>query len=317
MISVLMPAYNTAPLIERAVRSVLHQSCQDFEILIVDDASTDNTPEVVRSIGDARIRIFEQEKNRGPAAARNRAMREARGEFCAYLDGDDYWEPEFLRKTSEFLTRHPEAVAVSVMQCHKIPGKAPECMPVDTGIGEPCLLDDFFAFWAKHNHVCTGAVLMRTEVARKLGGQREDLRICEDLEFWMLLATQGRWGFLPEVLFTSDGGTVTRAQGWLEKNRRRWLSAPTVNDWASRLQAQFHGKAPGSFALVLGRIARNLCYSHIMAGRCALAREEVLTYGRWFPANKINSIFRAAAICTPVWFGFCRFLKHREYSRKL
>ena len=74
MISVIIPTYNTALLIERTIRSVLAQSRQDFEVLIVDDCSTDDTLDVVRKIADTRIRVFRQPENRGPAAARNRGI---------------------------------------------------------------------------------------------------------------------------------------------------------------------------------------------------------------------------------------------------
>ncbi|MBO4648710.1 MAG: glycosyltransferase [Lentisphaeria bacterium] len=315
MISVVIPAYNTALLIERTIRSVLAQSCQDFEILIVDDCSTDNTLDVVKSIKDERIRIFEQPENRGPAAARNRGLAEAKGEYCAFLDGDDYWESDFLKETSGFLDSHPDAVAVSVMQCHKIIGKSPVTVPRDTGVTKPMVLPDFFAFWAKYNHVCTGSVLMRSSIARQLGGQREDLRICEDLEFWALLATQGKWGFIPKVLFTSDGGAVTKKQGWRTKNMRRWQSAPPADDWAKRITAAFQGNVPDTFASALGRVARNLCYSHIMAGKTGLARQEVLKYGRNFPKNRLNAIFQVMAKNCLLWAGFCCLLKIREYLR--
>ena len=315
MISVIIPTYNTALLIERTIRSVLAQRCQDFEILIVDDCSTDDTLTVVRSIGDPRISIFEQPENRGPAAARNRGLAEAKGEYCAFLDGDDFWETDFLKETSGFLDVHPEAVAVSVMQCHKIIGKDPVTAPRDAGVTEPVVLEDFFDFWAKNNHVCTGSVLMRTVVAQRLGGQREDLRICEDLEFWALLATQGKWGFIPKVLFTSDGGAVTNKQGWMAKNMRRWQSAPSVEDWAKRITAGFQGNVPDTFAPALGRVARNLCYSHIMAGKTGLARQEVLKYGKDFPGNKVNVVFKKMSKYPLLWVILSQFLRVREYLR--
>lgn len=316
MISVIIPAYNAALLIERAIRSVLdQQDAPEFEILIIDDCSSDNTLEVVRGIADGRIRVFRQSENRGPAAARNRGLREARGEYSAFLDGDDFWEPEFLKATSGFLNSHPEAVAVSVMQCHKIIGKEPAVSPRGVGIDRPVVLEDFFAFWGKYNHVCTGSVLMRTEVARRFGGQREDLRICEDLEFWAMLATCGPWGFIPKVLFTSDGGLVTKRQGWLNKNRKRWASAVPVAEWEKRLRARIPAEAVAGYRTMRGRISRNLCHSLLLSGRREIARREVLEYGREFPDAGINRLFRWFARNKCTWSFFCGMLSLRECLR--
>ncbi|AVM44385.1 glycosyltransferase family 2 protein [Victivallales bacterium CCUG 44730] len=316
MISVVIPTYNTALLIGRAIRSALMQT-GDFEreIIVVDDCSTDETLKAVEAVSDAGIRIFHQESNRGPAAARNRGMMEARGEFIAFLDGDDYWEPEFLQKTATFLTTHPEAVAVSVMQRHIIPGKAEAVAPCWDGDDCPRLLENFFDFWARYNHVCTGAVLMRTEVARRTGGQREDLRICEDLEFWAMLATCGPWGFIPEILFTSDGGVVTRKTGWLAKNRQRWASAVPLVEWERRLKTRIPaGLLPG-YQKVCGRIARNLSYSLLLSGRIEMARREVLQYGDAFPPHRLNRVWRMAARNAFLWRVWCNFLTRREKQR--
>ena len=316
MISVIIPTYNAALLIGRAIRSVLDQrDVPEFEILIIDDCSSDNTLEVVRGIADGRIRVFRQSENRGPAAARNRGLREARGEYRAFLDGDDFWEPEFLKATSDFLNSHPEAVAVSVMQCHKIIGKEPVLSPRGVGIDRPVLLEDFFAFWGKYNHVCTGSVLMRTDVARQVGGQREDLRVCEDLEFWAMLATYGPWGFIPKVLFTSDGGLVTKRQGWLNKNRRRWASAVPVAEWEKRLRARIPAASAAGYRTMRGRISRNLCYSLLLSGRREVARCEVLEHGHEFPDGRVNRLFRRFARNKFGWLLFCSILSLREHLR--
>jgi succinoglycan biosynthesis protein ExoO len=99
-VTVIVAAYNVAALIGRALDSVRCQTCDDWEIVVVDDASSDGTPFVVHSMAevDRRIRLVCQEQNRGPAAARNRAIAEARGEWVAVLDADDAWRPERLER---------------------------------------------------------------------------------------------------------------------------------------------------------------------------------------------------------------------------
>ena len=99
-VSVIIAAYNVRALIGRALESVRNQTCQDWEIVVVDDASTDGTPLLVHSLAeiDARIRLVCLERNQGPAVARNRGIAEARGEWVAVLDADDAWRPQRLER---------------------------------------------------------------------------------------------------------------------------------------------------------------------------------------------------------------------------
>ena len=104
MVSIVMPSYNTASYIADSIRSVLAQTYRDWELLIVDDCSTDNTDEVVKLfLDDKRIRYIKNEKNCGAAMSRNRALREARGKWIAFLDSDDLWTPEKLEKQIGFM----------------------------------------------------------------------------------------------------------------------------------------------------------------------------------------------------------------------
>ena len=235
-VSVIIPTYNLKLLIERALLSVIHQNGgHEIEIIIVDDCSTDETLTIIKNLACPFVKIIRQERNQGPAAARNRGLAIAKGDFMAFLDGDDFWEPDFLNETTKFLQTHPEAVAVSVMQHHKTFNGKDSIVPAQSPVNQPVLLDDFYDFWAKYSHVCTGSALIRTSVAKATGGQREDFRVCEDLEFWALIATYGPWGFIPKVLFTSDGGLITKKHGWLAKARKRWASAVPADIWSQRI----------------------------------------------------------------------------------
>jgi glycosyltransferase involved in cell wall biosynthesis len=109
-VSVVIPLYNKAESVLAAVGSVLRQSYADVEVLVVDDGSTDSSVSLVAGIGDRRIRLIAQ-ANAGPGPARNRGLGEALGEYVAFLDADDEWEPRFLELAVDALDRHPECGA--------------------------------------------------------------------------------------------------------------------------------------------------------------------------------------------------------------
>lgn len=103
LVSIIMPSYNTAPYIAESIQSVIDQTYKDWELIIVDDCSTDNTDEVITSLHDERIRYFKNERNGGAAVSRNKALRKAKGKWIAFLDSDDLWNPEKLEKQIAFM----------------------------------------------------------------------------------------------------------------------------------------------------------------------------------------------------------------------
>ena len=107
LVSVIMPSYNTADYISESIKSVQAQTYTNWELIIVDDCSTDNTDEVVGAfLGDQRIRYLKNKKNSGAAVSRNRALREAKGRWIAFLDSDDLWVPEKLEKQIGFMKKN-------------------------------------------------------------------------------------------------------------------------------------------------------------------------------------------------------------------
>lgn len=105
MVSVITPCYNCEKYIEETIKSVLNQTFQDFEILVVDDLSTDHTVDIVKRLKkqDKRIKFFQLSEKGGASGARNKALKEARGKYIAFLDGDDLWKPEKLEKQIKFM----------------------------------------------------------------------------------------------------------------------------------------------------------------------------------------------------------------------
>ena len=107
LVSIIMPSWNTESFIAESIQSVIDQTYKNWELIIVDDCSTDNTDEVVKPfLLDGRIRYFKNDENVGAALTRNRALREARGEWIAFLDSDDLWMPEKLERQIDFMVRN-------------------------------------------------------------------------------------------------------------------------------------------------------------------------------------------------------------------
>ena len=107
LVSIIMPSYNTGRFISDTINSVLSQTYTNWELIIVDDCSTDNTDEIVNPfLTDTRIKYLKNEKNSGAAVSRNRALREATGKWIAFLDSDDLWLPEKLEKQIEFMEKN-------------------------------------------------------------------------------------------------------------------------------------------------------------------------------------------------------------------
>jgi len=319
-VSVIVPVYNASALVGRCLDSVFGQegSCS-IEVILVDDGSTDNSVEIINARPEQdRIRLFRQ-ANSGPSAARNRGIAEARGRYIAFIDADDYWLPGFLNVTTHFLKKHAECVAVSVAQRHLSTSGEHES-PKDwreLAPNEGTVLNDFFNFWALHNHICTGSILIRSEVTKATGGMREDLRVCEDLEYWAFLATFGKMGYIPQLLFVSDGSKVTADIGWVAKHLPRWNAAVAIEDWQRRIVERnpMVLKDKG-FITARGRIARNLTYSILMSKRYALARVQIREYGSTFPKDNMSRLLRVGASNPLLWLIVSRALVYREYHRK-
>ncbi len=122
--SVVIPLYNKAPHVARSIASVLHQTCQDFELIIVNDASTDGSVEEVLTFRDPRIRLLNRSfPGPGGYAARNLGIKEARAEWVAFLDADDEWYPDHLEKMRALSARFPEVVFMGCGWCNQVNGR--------------------------------------------------------------------------------------------------------------------------------------------------------------------------------------------------
>src|SRR5437867_3735627 len=112
-VSVIIPLFNKAPYIARALTSVAAQTNRDFDVMVIDDGSTDDGPRIVEAFNDLPIRLINQ-KNAGPGAARNRGLELAQGELVAFLDADDEWLPNYLSESIRRLDEHGSSVAAII-----------------------------------------------------------------------------------------------------------------------------------------------------------------------------------------------------------
>jgi glycosyltransferase involved in cell wall biosynthesis len=195
-VSVIIPAYNAARHIQRAVDSVLQQTFKDFELLVVDDGSSDDTLAVLAGYGEA-LRAFPQ-ANSGPAAARNNGLRRARGEYVAFLDADDYWRPEKLERQVSVLDERPAvgfcSTATDVVNtADEIVGDWP-CRP------EAGPFPDILFMQGAVISGSTSGVLGRRQLINGLGGFDERLRGFEDPDLWIRLAAETSYVCIPEAL---------------------------------------------------------------------------------------------------------------------
>lgn len=109
LVSIVMPSYNTGQYISDSIRSVQAQTYDNWELIIVDDCSTDNSIDVIQSFHEHRIKLLHNEKNSGAAISRNYALREAKGKWIAFLDSDDTWHPDKLEKQIKFMKENDYA----------------------------------------------------------------------------------------------------------------------------------------------------------------------------------------------------------------
>ena len=188
-VSIITPAYNAESYLREAVESVFAQSFTDFELLIVDDGSTDGTLHLARTLGaaDPRVRVIPSIRNQGQPTARNEAMRQARGRFFALLDSDDAWEPNYLAEQLSVF-RQFDDVAVVTANATNVGGvrNGKTLWPVTSGTSRLTLLDII----EQEDSVCIMSVFRR-EVFETIGGFDPKLRGNEDYHFWVRVARAG------------------------------------------------------------------------------------------------------------------------------
>jgi glycosyltransferase involved in cell wall biosynthesis len=198
-ISVVIPLYNKIRHIRRAIDSVLAQKYSDFELIVVDDGSTDGSADVVRLIADPRIRLITQ-KNLGESGARNRGVFEAKADMVAFLDADDEWLPHFLVTMIDLRSRHPKAgmYASAYHICEKTKIRTPEYVdcPIELCGG---LIEDYFRAGLGPPPITSSSVMIPKKILYEVGLFPLGVQRGGDQHCWVRIALRYHVAWSPAV----------------------------------------------------------------------------------------------------------------------
>lgn len=237
-VSVVMPTYNHAEFIGEAIESVLAQTCGDFELIVVDNHSEDDTESIVKGFGDPRIEYLKFANNGVIAASRNVAMKQARGEFIAFLDSDDTWTDDKLEVQLQHLTANPNIALVCGSMATRQDRK-PVCItsappaPGLSGLRYNWLLD--------HSFIFCSSVMIRRNILDSVGAFDEEPEIVssEDWDLWLRVAREHRLTLLGKQLgsyrvhannVSIDSGKIQRIECVLQKHLAKgWITAARMS----------------------------------------------------------------------------------------
>jgi glycosyltransferase involved in cell wall biosynthesis len=230
-VSVIIPTHNRAELLRCAIVSVLNQSYQDFEIVVVDDASTDKTPEVITSFNDVRIKCIRHEVKKGDAGSRNTGIRNSSGGFLAFLDDDDEWLPEKLQMQVDILGNSPPTVGCVYTGFLKIDRGTGKILAVKITGKKGDLFQEMFL----GNFIATACILLRRECFERVGLFDERMPCNSDYDMWIRVAEHFHFECIREplvIIHYAQGPKLSTSlplvlQGWemlFEKYNKVFMS---------------------------------------------------------------------------------------------
>jgi glycosyltransferase involved in cell wall biosynthesis len=281
--SVVIPTYNRLDFLKQALASVWAQTYKDYEIIVVDDGSTDGTADYLMSLG-ARVKAVHQE-NRGPAAARNLGVKHAKGEYLAFLDSDDLWQPWTLATFYEVIRRYKQPTLISAATC-EFEGEAPNALQESLNSE---WFRDYLTTANNPSYVGSDALVIKRKIFNLANGFDEGMSVGEDLDFYFRV---GMAGSFVRVLSPMTLG-----------KRRHVGNMSTVLSSLHRaavelLKREFESRYPGGEARkierwrLLSRAVRPVAFSCLKAG---LQNEAWHLYRQSFQMNARLGRFRFLA----------------------
>lgn len=218
MFSVVIPLYNKEKSVGNTIRSVLAQSFQDFELLVINDGSTDSSRAVVAAVKDNRIRIVDK-ANGGISSSRNEGIKSAKHELVAFLDADDLWEPDFLETINRLVIDYPDADCYTTGYACKYN----DIILNTFGARERGIIRDFFRQVYDGPVMHSSSVCVRKEVFERIGYFDTAIRRGEDYEMWARMGRSVSIAATPEVKVGYRLNTENRAMSVLHSPGALWL----------------------------------------------------------------------------------------------
>ena len=211
-VSVIVLTYNRADMVKEAINSILSQTFEDFELIVVDNESTDNTEEVIKSYADERIRYFKHRNNGLIAVNRNYGIGKAQGEYIAFCDDDDLWMPEKLEKQAKLLDSDKE-LGLVYSACYSIDENGNSKGDTNLSTSKP-LRGNVFDKLFQNNFIPMLTVMVRREVLSKVGEFDPKYIIALDHDLWLRIAEHYPIDFIAEPLakYRIHGGNVSKNQ---------------------------------------------------------------------------------------------------------
>jgi glycosyltransferase involved in cell wall biosynthesis len=243
-VSVIIPVYNRAHLLPRALDSVLKQTYSDFEVLIVDDCSKDDPESVIASYQDPRLRYLRQPENRGVAAARNRGLREALAPFVAFLDDDDEWFPEKLSRQVELFLRSPPEVGLIYTGVETVMNEG------SCEIQAPTERGNVYRKMLAKNCIHGGSSsMLRRNLITKIGFFDEKLLAIEDYEYWLRISRYYNFEYVEEALVRYHDIRAVSIDNDSRRSRNIQANLEARNQFYQKHQAEMKKEGVAHFFL--------------------------------------------------------------------
>ena len=267
--SVVVPLYNKENCIRMTLESVKKQSFKDYEVIVVDDGSTDRSLEEARKIKSENITIIHQQ-NQGVSVARNTGILHAQGQYIAFLDADDEWEPDYLKTIDHLIEKYPESdMYVTAYRVDMGNGKSHYSARLTPATG--CLESYWLTYQYAYDFVWTSATVIRTSAVLKAGLFRPGEKIGQDLDLWSRVARNN-----PKVAYSSE--VCVNYHRMAEANARTRVKVAKADAFIKNLEEELEDSAHSKEELAMIQRKYNMkmtvyIYTSILAGNKAEARE--------------------------------------------